>query len=231
MNVPETIQFLRTHALTYCGRPGKLEVVHEAVKLVERHRVPGIMLEAGVAMGGSAIVIAKTKSPERELWLFDVFEMLPPPSGNDDPKSHEVYRNFVAGNVSGAVDRNYVSHATDLLTFTRENMARTGVDPDALHVRFVKGLYEDTLHVEEPVAFAHIDCDWYDSVKLCIDRLAPVMSVGGVMLFDDYNSFSGCRRAVDEWLARDPRYRIIHQDWTVAIQRLPDGATTSAPDS
>ena len=107
------------------------------------------------------------------------------------------------------------------------HMKRTGVDPDALNVRFVKGLYEDTLHVDEPVAFAHIDCDWYDSVKLCIDRLAPLMSVGGVMLFDDYNSFSGCRRAVDEWLPTDPRFKIIHQDWTVAIQRVPDGAAAT----
>ena len=110
--------------------------------------------EAGVAMGGSAIVIAKTKARERELRLFDVFEMLPPPAANDDPKSHEVYRNFVEGNVSAPVDRNFVAHATDLLAFTRENMRRTGVDPEALNVRFVKGLYEDTLHVDGPVAFA-----------------------------------------------------------------------------
>jgi hypothetical protein len=221
MNVPETIEFLRKNALTYCGRPGKLEVVHEAVKRVEDAGVPGIMLEAGVAMGGSAIVIAKTKAPARELRLFDVFEMLPPPAANDDAKSHEVYNNFVAGKVSGAVDRNYVSHATDLLAFTRQNMKLTGVDPDALNVRFVKGLYEDTLKVEEPVAFAHIDCDWYDSVKLCIERLADRMSVGGIMLFDDYNSFQGCRKAVDEWLATEARFKVAHAGWTVAIQRVP----------
>jgi asparagine synthase (glutamine-hydrolysing) len=182
------------------------------------------MLEAGVAMGGSAIVIAKTKSPARELRLFDVFEMLPPPSANDDARSQEVYKNFVAGNVSTAVDKNYVSHAKDLMVFTRENMQRTGVDPDALNIKFVKGLYEDTLHVDEPIAFAHIDCDWYDSVKLCIDRLAGHMSPNGIMLFDDYNSFQGCRRAVDEWLAADKRFRIVHADWTVAIQRVPAAA-------
>ncbi|HXZ50320.1 MAG TPA: TylF/MycF/NovP-related O-methyltransferase, partial [Usitatibacter sp.] len=90
MNVSETIQFLRANALTYCGRPGKLETVHEAARSVEGANVPGIFLEAGVAMGGSAIVIAKTKAPERELRLYDVFEMLPPPSANDDAKSHEV---------------------------------------------------------------------------------------------------------------------------------------------
>ena len=230
MNVAEAIRFLRAHALSYCGRAGKLETVHEAVKRVEARAVPGIMLEAGVAMGGSAIVIAKTKAPARELRLYDVFGMLPPPSENDDPKSHEVYRGFVEGRVTAPVDRNYVGHAADLLAFTRENMAATGVDPEALNIRFVKGLYEDTLVVEEPVAFAHIDCDWYDSVKLCIERLADRMSPGGIMLFDDYNSFSGCRRAVDAWLAADKRFRIVHAQWTVAVERTAD-ATPSAPRS
>ena len=155
MNISETIHFLRNNALTYCGRPGKLETVHEAVKRVEAGAVPGIFLEAGVAMGGSAIVIAKTKSRARELRLYDVFEMLPPPAENDDPKSHEVYRNFVSGSVTGTVDRNYVAHLADLLSFTRENMRRTGVDPETENIRFVKGLYENTLWVDEPVAFAH----------------------------------------------------------------------------
>lgn len=220
MDVAESIRFLRESALTYCGRPGKLEVVHEAARRVESAGVPGIFVEAGVAMGGSAIVIAKTKSRERELRLYDVFEMLPPPSENDDPKSHAVYKDFLAGKAASAVDRNYVAHATDLLSFTRENMGRLGVDPDAEHVKFVKGLYQDTLRIDEPVAFAHIDCDWYDSVKLCIDRIAGWVSPGGIMLFDDYNSFAGCRKAVDEWLAKDPRFRIVHADWTVAVQRV-----------
>jgi len=220
MDVSETIQFLRSNALTYCGRAGKLEVVHEAAKRVEAAHVPGIFLEAGVAMGGSAIVIAKTKARERELRLYDVFEMLPPPAENDDAKSHEVYQQFLAGTVSGPVDRNYVSHAADLLAFTRENMRRTGVDPEVENIRFVKGLYEDTLEVDQPVAFAHIDCDWYDSVKLCIERLSGHVSPGGIMLFDDYNSFQGCRKAVDEWLPRDPRFKVVHADWTVAVQRV-----------
>ncbi|HEX4780045.1 MAG TPA: TylF/MycF/NovP-related O-methyltransferase [Usitatibacter sp.] len=219
MNVAESIQFLRASALTYCGRPGKLEVVHEAAKRVEDAHVPGIFLEAGVAMGGSAIVIAKTKTRERELRLYDVFEMLPPPSANDDPRSHAVYQEFIAGKAGSAVDRNYVDHASDLLAFTRENMAKLGVDPEAENIKFVKGLYERTLEIDRPVAFAHIDCDWYDSVKLCIERVAGWVSPGGIMLFDDYNSFQGCKKAVDEWLPGDSRFRIVHSGWTVAVQR------------
>jgi hypothetical protein len=220
MNVEQTIQHLRNGGLTYCGRQGKLEIVHQLVRKVEQDGIPGILLEAGVAMGGSACVIVKSKAQERELRLFDVFAMLPPPSENDDPKSHQAYQYFMSGNVQGVTDRNYVNNSKDLLSFTQHNMRQVGIDVDASNIKFVKGLYQDTLFVEDPIAFAHIDCDWYDSVVLCIERLADKISPRGIMLFDDYNSFSGCKRAVDEWLARDKRFQVIHADWTVAVQRV-----------
>jgi O-methyltransferase len=223
MNVAETIRFLRENELTFCRAPGKLEVLHEAVRVVEAARIPGIIYEAGVAMGGSAIIIAKTKARERELRLYDVFGMLPPPAENDEPRAHAVYRQLRSGEAGGELARNYLDHVGDLLTFARENMRRAGVDPEAENIRFVKGLYQDTLVIDEPVAFAHIDCDWYDSVKLCIDRTAGRVSLGGVMLFDDYNSFQGCRKAVDEWLPRDARFRVIHSEGTLAVERVRAG--------
>jgi asparagine synthase (glutamine-hydrolysing) len=220
LDATQAIEYLRRRGLTYCGRPGKLETVSRMVQQLEARGIPGVFVEAGVAMGGSAIVIVAAKKPGRELRLFDVFAMLPPPSANDDERSHEVYKEFVEGRVTGPVNRNYVDHAQDLLSYTRENMRAVGIEPDEQGVVFVKGLYEDTLHVEEPIAFAHIDCDWYDSVKLCIERLSGRLSPGGIMLFDDYSSFEGCRRAVDEWLRADARFRVVHADWTLAVERI-----------
>jgi hypothetical protein len=220
VNVEQAIQYLRSNGLTYCGRSGKLETLHQLVTRVESEKVPGIFLEAGVAMGGSACIIIKSMNPTRELRLFDVFAMLPPPSENDDSKSHQAYQYFLSGNVQGTTDVNYLAHSKDLLSFAKHNMKQVGIDSANTNVQFVKGLYQDTLFVNEPIAFAHIDCDWYDSVMLCIDRLADGMSLRGIMLFDDYNSFSGCRKAVDEWLSRDARFKIIHADWTVAVQRI-----------
>lgn len=173
-----------------------------------------------MAMGGSASIIAKSKAPSRELRLYDVFALLPAPSAQDDEKSHEAYQYFLSGKVQGLVDSNYVAHAPELMAFARETMMQVGVDVANANIHFIKGLYEDTLHVEVPIAFAHIDCDWYESVVTCIGRIADRMSPGGVILFDDYNSFSGCRRAVDEWLPNDTRFKAIHADWTVAIQRV-----------
>jgi len=227
MDIASTIAYLRNKGLTYCGRAGKLETLHRLVAQVEDRSIPGIFVEAGVAMGGSACIIAKAKRPERELHLFDVFEMLPPPTVRDGQRSMEVYEYFRRGQVRGLTDVNYVSHARDLLSFSRETFKSVGIDPDSANIRFVKGLYQDTLRFDQPIAFAHIDCDWYDSVTLCISRIADWMSPRGIMLFDDYHSFEGCRRAVDAWLKADPRFKVIHADWTVAVERIADAPLSS----
>ena len=85
---------------------------------------------------------------------------------------------------------------------------RYGFDPDQYNVRFIEGLFENTLQIDEPVAFAHIDGDWYDSVFCCLTRIEPRLARGGVLVIDDYDSWSGCRRAVDEYFAdKKDRYQ------------------------
>ncbi len=231
MDVRQTIEYLRAKGLTYCGRPGKLETIQSLAAYVERESVPGIFIEAGVAMGGSASIIAKVKRPGRELRLYDVFELLPPPSIRDGAKAREVYDLLRRGKLSNAVDGTYLAHVEDLLAFARQTMRDTGIEIDQANVLFVKGPFKDTLRLDCPVAFAHIDCDWYDSVKLCIERIADRMSPQGIFLFDDYNSFAGCREAVDSWLARDSRFRIVHSGWTVAVQRIDDKPFTATRES
>ena len=67
------------------------------------------------------------------------------------------------------------------------------------HIHLIKGLFEDTMTVTEPVAVAHIDGDWYDSVMTCLQRIEPRLTKDGVLIIDDYDAWSGCRRAVDEY--------------------------------
>ena len=76
-----------------------------------------------------------------------------------------------------------------------------GLPPDKNNVHLIKGLFENTLFVNEPVAFAHIDCDWYESVMNCLQRIEPHLVKGGVLIIDDYYTWSGCRKAVDAYFA------------------------------
>ena len=54
--------------------------------------------------------------------------------------------------------------------------------------------------IKQPVAFAHIDVDWYDPVKTCLERIFPNLIVGGSLILDDYHDWGGCRKAVDTYL-------------------------------
>ncbi len=164
-------------------------------------------------------MLAKSKARDRELRLYDAFALPPPPGSRDDARSHVDYQDFLEGRALSPAEENYMLHRSDLLAFTRDNLRRVGVDPDAENIRFIKGVYDDTLEVDQPVAFAHIDCDWYDSVKLCIDRIANWVSPGGVMLFDDYSAYEGAAKAVDEWLPMAPDFHVVHSEWTLGVQR------------
>ncbi|MFN6194717.1 MAG: TylF/MycF/NovP-related O-methyltransferase, partial [Planctomycetota bacterium] len=80
--VAATIAAIRAANLSYCGPP-KLENIAEAALAVRAARVPGRWLEAGVALGGSAILLGKLKEPATPLDLYDVFGLIPPPGPSD----------------------------------------------------------------------------------------------------------------------------------------------------
>jgi (2Fe-2S) ferredoxin len=66
----------------------------------------------------------------------------------------------------------------------------------------VKGLFQDTVPRCDvgPIAVLHLDGDWYESVKVCLDHLYDRVSPGGVIQIDDYGHWEGARKAVDEFM-------------------------------
>jgi O-methyltransferase len=79
-------------------------------------------------------------------------------------------------------------------------------------VDLVKGRFEDTLELDgPPVAFAHLDGDWYESTMTCLTRIAPRLSVGGRIVIDDYYTWSGCRRAVNDYFKDRPGFRLLRR--------------------
>lgn len=64
---------IRTDALSYCGPP-KLENIAEAVHQVQRGKVPGVYLEAGVALGGQPFCWRKLS---RQEWHYAFLMCLP----------------------------------------------------------------------------------------------------------------------------------------------------------
>jgi len=204
--VAAAIDGVRQRRLTFLGRAPLIDLAIAADRL-DDEALEGAIIEAGAALGGSTIVIATAKDPSRKLAVYDTFGLIPPPSDMDDADVHARYAVIAAGESKGIGGDTYYGYRKDLLSEVRSSFEDFGLPPDEHNVEFIQGLYEDTLTVDFPVALAHIDCDWYESVRVCLERIHPRLAVGGRFVIDDYDAWSGARTAVDEFLAGRDDYR------------------------
>jgi len=88
-------------------------------------------------------------------------------------------------------------------------------------IKLIDGDIEDTVPkfvAENPgVRFSliHFDCDMYSPTKVALEHFWPLLSRGGLMLFDEYGipDWPGETRAVDEFLARVPGVSLRTLSW------------------
>jgi len=204
--------------LTYLGTADLLNL-YETVKAVERDRVDGLFIEAGCALGGSAIVIGRAKRPDREFRVYDAFGMIPPPSDKDDADVHARYDEIKSGRSKGLGNNTYYGYTENLQQVVSANLAGHGVPAEPNRIKLIKGYFEDTLYITEPVAFAHIDCDWYTSVMSCLVQIEPNLAHNGRIVFDDYYDWSGCRNAVDEYFRDKNGYEFIKKGRKLHVRK------------
>ena len=218
--VEETIARVRAEQLTYL-KPDGLRALAAGVRDAETSGLPGLVIEAGTALGGSAIVMAAAKAPERPMKVYDVFGMIPPPTAQDGEDVHARYEQIAGGQAKGVGGATYYGYRDDLYEAVTASFARLGVPVDEHNVELIKGLFEDTISLDGPVAFAHLDGDWYESTMTCLTRIAPLLVPGGRIVLDDYGKWSGCRADVDEYFAGRDGFRFEQRD-RLHVVRTPD---------
>jgi asparagine synthase (glutamine-hydrolysing) len=152
----------------------KLSNLERSVATIDAEGVPGAILEAGVALGGSAAVLA-TGSPGREFHGYDVFATIPAPGERDGSDVHRRYEVIASGRSRGIRGDLYYGYRDDLLTEVTDNLRSFGLEVGG-RVQLHKGLFEDTLHPDGPIALVHVDCDWYDPVRLVLERVYPQLT-------------------------------------------------------
>lgn len=195
----ELISRIRLEKLTYLSDK-KLVSIINTCKSIEKANLPGLFIEAGCALGGSTILISSVKNDSRIFNIYDVFGTIPPPTEEDPQDAHDRYQIIADGKSTGIAGEQYYGYQEDLYHVVQSNLKDFGVDREKHHVSLIKGLVQDTMDIDQPVAFAHIDVDWYDPVMTCLSRIFPSLVVGGSIILDDYHDWGGCKKAVDEYL-------------------------------
>ncbi|RUV70429.1 MAG: asparagine synthase [Mesorhizobium sp.] len=221
LRVPAIASSVQRARLTYLSDE-KFISLRDAIRQVRREKVPGDFIEYGIALGGSAIYIASELDDDRHFHGYDVFGMIPSPTEEDDEKSKARYDTIRSGRSKGIGGDTYYGYQGDLFDKVSTSFMDFGVPVDGARIVFHKGLFEDTVHFhpKSRIALAHLDCDWYDPVKLCLERTVEVLSPGGLMILDDYNDYGGCRTATDKFLAGRADCRLVRTLPHAVVQRI-----------
>jgi O-methyltransferase len=194
----------------------------QAAQYVSRAGIAGDFVECGVWRGGSSMLAALAFAGEhdaRQMWLYDTFEGMTPPTERDRLASGQTAAERLAQqNRETGLDWAYAS-----LGDVKANMASITEQPGD-RVCFVQGPVEETIPGEAPaqIALLRLDTDWYESTKHELEHLWPRLTPGGVLIIDDYGHWQGAREAVDEYLTANGIHLLLTRvDYTGRLAIKP----------
>jgi len=174
-----------------------------AVRYVAGNGLKGAFVECGVWRGGASAAMALTlqslNAEARDIHMFDTFEGMSRPTGEDVTFSNENALARFQDTQTGEESSDWCCAGIDEV---KGNLTRLGLDVGGVH--FVKGMVEDSIPEHAPdgdIALLRLDTDWYNSTKHELLHLFPKLVSGGVLIIDDYGDWQGARKAVDEYLA------------------------------
>ncbi len=203
---------------TMCDQEA-LGSIRRACDYIVNHNIPGDVVECGVCNGGTAAILAaRTRRPDRTVWLFDSFQGMPPTS-----------------EVDGTEANKYVGLCVGQEELVRAAITELDFPIDQCVIR--KGWFEETFSKELPsdIALLHIDADWYDSVTLCLETLYDRVVEGGIVMLDDFGYWEGSREAFYDFCKSKnlkpviERAGISHAFWVKGkLHNRPNGSNSNA---
>jgi O-methyltransferase len=216
----EIIRAVRAYTMT---SPERLYSLIQAVRYLSAASIPGDIVECGVWRGGSMMAVAlaliECKDVARDLFLFDTFEGMAPPTERDVAIDGQSASKLLDSHKKTESDPVWCYAPLDQV---RDAMSGTGYRADKIHC--VKGKVEDTIPLRAPpkIALLRLDTDWYESTRHELEHLYPRLMPGGVLIIDDYGHWAGCRKAVDEYFdTRNITILLNRVDYTGRIAVKP----------
>ena len=152
--------------------------------------VPGDVVEFGCYVGTTSLFLQRITGPAgKTLHVYDSFAGLPPKTLADQSPAGAQYK---PGELAAT--------KAQLIT----NFKHAGLPLPVIH----KNWFADLLpgDVPEPICFAYLDGDFYESIHDSLRLVWPKLSPGAVVVVDDYQheALPGAQKAVDDWLRTHP---------------------------
>ena len=202
MNMQNPLDYAR-HAALLSDQIDRSEL---AVILREFERVQDIagdVVEFGCFAGTTSVHISKwLEGSDRTFHVYDSFAGLPEKTAPDLSPAGEQFR---PGELA-ITKKQFVL-----------NCKKAGVKVPVIHKGWFSDLSDED--VPELIAFAFLDGDYYESVRVPLELIEYKLTPGATIIVDDYanEALPGAARAVDEWRARTKWQTTLRVECSLAI--------------
>lgn len=201
----------------------RLENIENAVYHVIDKNIPGDFVECGVWRGGTGILIKDMLNRmhilDRHVYLLDSFEGMENLDQSSSISDVHHPTDKICSDILNFVDQYFgLMLIQTSVGEVESNLKHFNCLDDRVHL--IKGWFSDEFpfHKIDQISVLRMDCDYYYPTMICLKHLYPKISVGGVIILDEYYlDFMGERYAVDEFRKENNiTSKIIRVDRNVA---------------
>lgn len=213
-------QFVKNYTMTSVQNQYAL---YQSVNHIIKNNVKGDIVECGVWKGGSSLLIAsvlfKNNLTNKNLYLYDTYTGMTSPTNNDFRNDNSQLAE-IKFNQKNNVD--FVDWCYSSIDEVKSVMNKSDYPKEKIF--YIKGKVEETLksHQHQKISLLRLDTDFYESTKIELEELFPLVSKNGIIIIDDYGHWAGAKKAVDEYFAKNNYNFFLHRiDYTARLILKP----------
>lgn len=176
--------------------------LENVLKYIFSNKIEGDIIECGVFKGANCRFICnylvEKNNKTKSIYLYDTFEGMPAASVDDTNISTKKNYNYYLKNLNkNSSLSNFYRY--EEINNVKNNVISTNYDENRIH--FIKGLVENTIpkNIPKKICLVILDTDYYSSTIHELNHLYPLVEKGGIIIIDDYGTWSGVKKAVDEY--------------------------------
>ena len=169
---------------------------------IKDYKIKGDFVECGVWEGGNIMTLKHLENiyeTKKKIYAYDTFLGMSRPSEYDI----KIKGGLVASNKFKKLQDGNEFSEWDKCTIEKVKQNFSKHNLDMFNVELIKGKVENTLlnkqNLPKSISLLRLDTDFYESTKIELEILYPLLSKGGVLIIDDYGAWQGAKKAVDEY--------------------------------
>ena len=194
----------------------------KAFHYIKDNNIQGDFVECGVWEGGNIMTLCHLNDiykTNKMIYGYDTFQGMPEPTKHDIKSDGTIANNKFE---KFKDEKNFSNWDRCSIDKVNENFNKYNLNMSTLNL--TKGKVEETLlnknDLPKKISLLRLDTDFYESTKIELEILYPLLSKNGVLIIDDYGAWQGAKKATDEYFKNETIWMdYIDQDCRLIIKK------------